>query len=248
MQMNTLNNAEHLTTDEKRERLIQLGQKRKKDQWERYKNIADIHDGAYDRDHDHVSPITKGANNLDSKIMVILQDWASEEDFIKPFDPNLLDNAIGYAPSSPTIKNLKCRLHDHFNIEINETYATNLFPFIKPGRTSAAIPYSVLKRAARDYAVPQIAIVRPLLVIVLGHLSFWAIAEALEQKAQAKLKDSIQNPIDQNGYRIWCQAHTAWDAAKLGGLAAVDAAWAPMAVWYKRSSRGQLAATDADRR
>jgi hypothetical protein len=166
--------------------------------------------------------------------MVILQDWASEEDFNKPFDPNLLDNAIGYTPSAPTNRNLKRRLHDHFNIEIKDTYATNLFPFIKPGRTSAPIPYNLLKRAARDYAVPQIDIVQPRLVIVLGHLSFWAIAEALKQKAQAKLKDSIKNPIDHMGYRVWCQAHTAWDAAKLGSLAAVDEAWAPMAEWYKR--------------
>ena len=58
--MNTPNKEEHLTTDEKRERLIKLGRKRKEDQWEGYKNVGDIDNGAYDRDHDHVSPFTKG--------------------------------------------------------------------------------------------------------------------------------------------------------------------------------------------
>jgi restriction system protein len=164
--------------------------------------------------------------------MVILQDWASEEDLNNPFDKSSADQAIGYSPAAPTNRNLQARLKKHFDIAIKDTYATNLFPFVKPGRTSATIPYSALKRAAIVYAKPQIEIVQPLLVIALGHLTFWAIAEALDLKAQPKLKDSIRNPIDRDGYRVWCQAHTAWDAAKLGSLAAVDAEWASMAKWY----------------
>jgi uracil-DNA glycosylase len=184
--------------------------------------------------HDHVSPFTKGADNVDSKIMVILQDWASEEDLNKPFDKASADQVIGYTPTAPTNRNLEARLKKHFDVAIKDTYATNLFPFVKPGKTSATIPYSALKRAATVYAKPQFAIVQPLLVIALGHLTFWAIAEALEHKGHSKLKDSIRNPVDNDGYRVWCQAHTAWDSAKLGSLEAVDMEWVSMSQWYKR--------------
>ena len=56
----------------KHERLRALAAKRRADRWPGYRCIGDCHDGAYDCEY--VSPYTKSAGNVDSPILVLLQD------------------------------------------------------------------------------------------------------------------------------------------------------------------------------
>ena len=54
-----------------------LAKLRQATQWPGYKCIGDYHAGAYECDF--VSPYTKKAGNVDAEIMVMLQDWGSDE-------------------------------------------------------------------------------------------------------------------------------------------------------------------------
>jgi hypothetical protein len=66
-----------LLSSEKQKALKALARKRQRSRWHGYKNIGDYHRGVYDCLH--VSPYTKSAGNVDSSIMVFLQDWTSDE-------------------------------------------------------------------------------------------------------------------------------------------------------------------------
>jgi hypothetical protein len=60
----------------KERKLRLLAKKRQRSRWKGYYCLGDYHDGIYECDH--VSPYTKSAGNVDSEIMVMLQDWSSE--------------------------------------------------------------------------------------------------------------------------------------------------------------------------
>ena len=64
--------------------LKRLGSKRKNVCWGGYRPIGDYHEGAYESEY--VSPYTKSANNPDAQIMVLLQDWSSDEVLSRPLD------------------------------------------------------------------------------------------------------------------------------------------------------------------
>ena len=115
-----------------------------------------------------MSPYTKSARNHDAPIFVLLQDWSSEDRLNGPLDQDAIEH--GHTPSLPTNRRLNQLLGRFFNVTLADTYATNLFPFIKPGSLSAPIPFKDLVRAAREYALPQISIVGPRLVICLGSI------------------------------------------------------------------------------
>ena len=50
-----------------------------------YLKLGDFHNGGYDFD-DHVVPYSKSAFNLNAKIMIVLQDWASENFLNRPIN------------------------------------------------------------------------------------------------------------------------------------------------------------------
>lgn len=222
-------------TEEKKAKLRDLACRRKASRWAGYSNIGDFHGGCYECD-EHVSPFTKDAGNVDSDLFVMLQDWLSEKDISKPLDPNPAARAEGYTPSANTNTYLQKLLSAHFGgLQIRQIYATNLFPFVKPGHTSAPIPDSVLERAAREFGIPQIDIVRPRLVIVLGVATFRPLIAAAGIKIPWRLlDDAVNNPVDYGSARIWCQSHTgrSGGAAARGGSAVVRNDWTRMADWY----------------
>ena len=74
----------------------------------------------------------------------------------------------GHDPGLRTNVKLKSLLHRYLGLRLENTYGTNLFPFIKQGHISARIPASDLARAAREFALPQIEIVNPRVVLALG--------------------------------------------------------------------------------
>lgn len=209
--------------------LAALAAERKAAQWEGFKNLADFHNGYYDCDF--VSPYTKSAGNTSSKIFVMLQDWSSDEGLSGAPDPET--QRLGYAPSVATNRNLERLLKEHFEVSISQVYATNLFPFIKPGGMSSTIENKELLRAAMEFALPQVEIVAPRLVIALGMTCFNVLRKALGEKSIYPLSAAIDSRIDSGATRIWCQAHTGWGARHRGGADVVNEDWRRMAEWYK---------------
>lgn len=216
---------------EKRERLAALGRVRQHSRWPRYRNIGDYHSGAYDCEH--VSPYTKSAGNVDSPIFVLLQDWSSDAFLSRPLDGEVV--VFGRDSRLPTNRTLDRLLCEHFGLAIGQVYATNLFPFIKAGGMSAYIPVTDLRRAAVEFALPQVDCVAPKLVICLGALTFRAIAKCCGKPHRGNLPDAIGKPFDHRGVRFWCQAHTGalgQNNRNRGGEDRVTRDWQAMSAWF----------------
>lgn len=212
---------------DKHSQLLELAQKRKRSRWNGYKCIGDYHGGVYECDY--VSPYTKSAHNVDSDIMVILQDSSSDQGISE--EPTQEGIKYGYLPSLPTNKNLIRLLNAHFGIGLNDIYATNLFPFIKLGYLSTNIPLYDLVRAAQEFALPQIKIVCPKLVVCLGGATFNAIRRACGYKDWLKMDSAIESPFKVGRSQIWCQAHTGrlgQNNRNRGGVERVSADWKRM--------------------
>jgi uracil-DNA glycosylase len=172
-----------------------------------YKRLRDYKKGRYECDF--VSPYTKTAGNVDSEIMVMLQDWTSTEAIRRRL--SLEVERYGFYPNLPTNRNLKQLLQTHFHRCLDDIYATNLFPFIKMGQISEKIPVCDLVLAAKEYGCPQIEIINPKLVICLGLVTFNALRIACGKDPLDSLSSAIDNPFMLDDARIWCQAHTgAW--------------------------------------
>ena len=212
---------------DKHHQLVELARKRKRTRWDGYGCIGDYHGGIYECDF--VSPYTKSAHNVDSDIMVILQDWSSDSAIGGPLDQDAMK--YGYTPSLPTNKNLIRFLNAHFGVGLKDVYATNLFPFIKPGDLSHAIPRGDLVRAALEFALPQVKIVCPNLVVCLGGATFNAVRRACSYKDWLKMDSAIESPFMVDRSRIWCQAHTGrlgQNNRNRGGVDRVSSDWKKM--------------------
>ena len=197
-----------------------------------FNGIGDYHHGIYECDH--VSPYAKSAGNVDANIMFILQDWCSDQYLSRPVVSETLQ--YGYTPQLPTNKNLKNLLQTHFGMRLSKTYGTNLFPFVKSGNMSAKIPIKVLTKAAKQFAIPQIEIVQPKLVICLGAKVYNSIRRALGKKPNKNLAISIENPFDFNGAHMWAQSHPGGQGRanrNQGRVDRVTADWALMANAYR---------------
>ena len=189
---------------DKHRELKALATKRQRARWPGYKGIGDYHNGVYECPY--VSPYTKTAGNVDADIMVVLQDWTSDEDIRRDVDSDAV--TYGYTRALHTNRNLVRLLEEHFDTALTDIYGTNLFPFIKMGHMGSSIPRGDLVRAAREFALPQITIVRPKLVICLGLATFNALREACGHEPVYPLEAAIQSPFSLGATRIWCQAHT----------------------------------------
>ena len=181
-----------------------LARKRQHSTWPGYKNIGDYYKGAYECMH--VSPYTKSAGNVDSQILIFLQDWSSDEALKNGFDAETAK--LGYTPRLPTNRNLVRLLNTHFGRRLEDVFVTNLFPFIKPSHIGQTIPRGDLVRAAQEFGLPQIQAVQPDLVICLGLSTFNGIREACDESPIYPLATAIQSPFLFGGAQIWCQAHT----------------------------------------
>lgn len=84
----------------------------------------------------------------------------------------------GHDPDRKTNVRLRDLLRRHLGLQLEDTYGTNLFPFIKTGDISASIPAADLRRAAREFVMPQVEIVNPRLVVALGSGTSKALSAA----------------------------------------------------------------------
>src|SRR5260370_35998179 len=100
----------------------------------------------------------------------MLQDWSSSDSLNGPVCHESIK--YGHTVAKFTNSNLKDLLQRYFGLKLSQTYGTNLFPFIKPGPMNAGIPQRLMDRAAMDYGLPQIEIMKRNLVISLGKSTF----------------------------------------------------------------------------
>ncbi|MGF1690894.1 hypothetical protein [Photobacterium kagoshimensis] len=216
----------------KRQRLTELAQKRRENTPENVNSIADFYCGAYDTEW--VSPYTKSASNLNATVMVLLQDWASSEYLSKAFKPELV--ALGLDTKLPTSRQLTALLARHFSLRLEDTFATNLYPYIKSGSLSAAMTWQGLVDSAKRYALPQVNIVAPQVVICLGLNVFNALSVANGGARYKRLGLAIQSPFAialESGQccYVYAQAHTGFHgqtSRNRGDSKQVELDWAHM--------------------
>ena len=211
---------------DKRRLLLSLAQKRKASRWPGYSQIGDYQDGAYECDF--VSPYTKTAGNVDADIMVLLQDWSSAKSLQDPLDCDCVE--YGLTRTFPTNRRLTELLQSHFRVGLENVYGTNLFPFIKPGGITNSIPMRDLIRAAQEFALPQVRIVQPRLVICLGLKTFNALRVACDYSRARRMDDAIASPFTIDTAHAWCQAHTGARGQNNRGRERVNQDWRTMAL------------------
>jgi restriction system protein len=211
----------------KQSELLALAKLRQSTRWNGYKCIGDYHAGRYECDF--VSPYTKTAGNVDAEIMVMLQDWSSDKSLSETFDQETA--ILGYTPSLATNRNLIELLNATFEVTLRETFATNLFPFVKLGRMSERIPQADLIAAAQQFGLPQIRIVKPKLLICLGLVTFNALRRGCDLNTRWPLSVAVENPFNIGPTRVWCQAHTGrlgQNNRNRGGVSRVPGDWLRM--------------------
>ena len=206
-------------------------EERKKAQWDNYFNLRDFHNGIYDCDY--LSPYSKGAHNVNAKVMLVLQDWASV-DYLKSLcdeDQESLSQ-LGRDPKLFTNKNITDLLNSHFHLNLADTYATNLFPFIKQGAMSSSIPNQDLNRAAIEYTKPLIEIIQPTIVICFGIKTFNALIASYGYKGSTKMAEAINRPKTVGTVLIHCLPHPGrlgQNNRNKGGIDRVSEDWAALA-------------------
>ena len=194
------------------------------------------HFGLGDEDGGHLSPYTKASANVDSDIIFVLQDWASEEFIKKGLSEETLN--LGYDPNVKTNKNLKNLLRSHFGKDLNDIYTTNLFPFIKKGSMNSRIPHKFMRRAASDFLIPTIKVINPKLVVCFGLSTFNAVRQEIGFGRVANIEQAVHTHILIDGTIIFCQAHTGslgQNNRNRGGVAKVSSDWQLMKDVYYAS-------------
>jgi restriction system protein len=200
-------NPLHAGTMDRHAELIKLGLKRKATRWPGYKCLGDYCGGAYECDF--VSPYTKTAGNENADVFVLLQDWCSDKTLSGPLNEDAA--GLGYIPRLSTNKNLVKLLRLTFGLRLSEVYGTNLFPLIKSkGMSNRIAKKDDWVKAAREFALPQIQIITPKVVICLGLNTFNAVRIACKEVAVNNISRAIDSPFSFAMTRIWCQAHTGY--------------------------------------
>lgn len=213
-------------------KLRKIRDKRVKTTYEGFFALEDF--SLANEDGGHLSPFTKSSANVDSDILLVLQDWASEDYIKKKLNKDILE--LGYDPGVRTNINLKNLLMLYFNKELKDIYSTNLFPYIKKGAMSAGIPAKHMRKAASDFLIPTIKIIKPKLVVCLGLSVFNATRQSLGFSKVANLEEAINSYILLEEMIIFCQAHTGTlgqNNRNKGGVKRVPSDWALMKRIYE---------------
>ena len=180
-----------------------LIKKRQNSVYEGYHNLAEYHEGFYECNH--VSPYSLGAGNLDAKVMYFLQDWIGHDRLLGPVDKDCAK--FGCAPKLPTNRNLERWLDKYLGVKKQETFGTNIFPYIKDGLMSAGLKSKDINRAAAEFALPMINIVQPQVVIAFGLTTYNGLRSAAGLKKVSGLSEAIEASFKIGGAEVFCLAH-----------------------------------------
>ncbi len=175
-------------TDVKLQKLKELGKKRQQaPPGKEYKRIADFCEQKYESDF--VSPYSKSSSNVNSEIMLLLQDWASSDKLSQPFNEQFA--VLGYDTDLDINQNLIVLLQETFGLKLNEVFTTNVFPFIKHGGMSTPIPQADITEPYKKFCYPQIEIIKPKLVICCGKQAY--VASLKYSRESTKNLMSVRN-------------------------------------------------------
>jgi hypothetical protein len=194
-----------------------------------YKLGDAVLNGGYWDEDDFVVPWSKSACNYRAKIMLIAQDWDSFKNLAAPLTTkHARIKLVGRNESLLTNTRIDRLLHQHFGLKWQDTFATDVFPFVKPGNMRGDLKWDDFVRCAREFALPQIDIIKPLLIICLGRsTTFRAIAEVAKDGAVAAVGDNPLGPVRYNGTEIYGVTHTGGRGN--GWLKRIDVEWAYLA-------------------
>lgn len=112
-----------------------------------------------------VSPYTKTCYQYGG-LLLVLQDWASHDFLAGGVDATVQE--LGRDPSVQTNIRLGRLVEEFLGLQLEDCYVTNLFPFIKPGGMSSAIPRNHLLRAGKMFLSKEVLLVEPTLTLALG--------------------------------------------------------------------------------
>lgn len=198
-----------------------LARKRQTQRLPGHRAISDYHEGAYECDF--VSPWTKSASALNADLMVVAQDWASDEYLAGPFRPYL--TKLGHDPRLPTNINLFGLLLHHFGVRFDQVYGTNLFPYVKLGEMNSPIPTKDLLFCATEFLLPQVEILRPKLVVCLGLRTFNAVRNATSLNSVSNVAAMVALRFRIGTSVVTGVAHTGSFGMNARGRSQVDADW-----------------------
>lgn len=174
---------------------LTLARKRAKTSCSPYKQVE-----AFGYDFSNwVSPYTKGAHSFDG-FALVLQDWASESRLTGGPDPEI--QRCGRVVSLRTNLRLECLLACVLGLKLADVYATNAFPFVKPGGMSSTLKPKDVEQAVRCFTVKELQIARAKTVLALGSVAYTALSTV----------------------GIEC-VHLPHPAARIGGLKKHESAW-----------------------
>lgn len=182
---------------------------------------------------DFVSPISKSSCNENSDILIMMQDWRSSESFKKDICIDTM--SLGYDPTIKTNINLMFLLEKYFNKNLSDVYTTNLFPLIKEGSMNSKLSRRALLKSAKIFAIPQVKIIEPKVVICLGLATYNAMYQAISGKTKKTIDDAINSPFMIGGSMVFCQAHTGMlgkNNRNKGGVDRVNGDWLGMSEFY----------------
>lgn len=126
-----------------------------------------------------------------------MSNWQSDEIVKAGHDPNLKTN-----------KCLFELLRKYLLIEFADTYAMDVFPFIKKGNMSVKIPLNDLVETARTYAIPAVKIIDPKLTVCLGLATFNALRKASNLSTFSNIEEGTKNSFSIGHCKVFGVAHT----------------------------------------
>jgi restriction system protein len=212
---------------DKKAELLKLAKQRQSEVYEGYKSIGDYDyaSGAYECDY--ISPYSKSAHNIDTDVVLVLQDWSSDRNLKGEVCEET--KKLGYSPCVETNKNLKKLLEIYLGLKLKDVYVTNLFPYIKKGDMSAYIPSKDMQKAAKEFTLPMISIIKPKIVVALGLRTFNALRQSCGLKKVYNMDEAVENPFEYQRIKINFQAHPAQRSQNSRGKLKVEEDWKSMA-------------------
>jgi restriction system protein len=157
--------------------------------------------------------------------MVVGQDWASEDRLRGPINSDRIE--LGYDLKIRTNINLQGLLWRHFNLKFRDIYATNAFPFIKPGAMQGKdIQPAHMRLAVREFLLRQVEIVQPKLVICLGLSVFNAVRSSCDHDTLSTLDAATKAAFDYGRSKVVAVAHTGARGTSNRGKQFIEQDWA----------------------
>ena len=189
----------------------------------------------------YVSPITEKADNFDSPIMFIMQDWRSKESGKK--SPKIVSE-FGYDPKRKTNKVFDNYLKQCFKLKRKDVYITNAFVFVKTGDISASIKGGVNTKeyCIKEYTLKEIEIIKPRLVVCLGKYAYTEITKVLNrekyvQESKKRFRERVNKPFFYKDICITAICHPATGESCAGSKMAYEKQWTDLFKQFRSLSQ-----------